>query len=84
VNTFLVTAFAEVEKTHSLHLLKETLQDFCKQLIAKVNSVGLTAFGGTCSTCPCLKNLKSICTEIGQLLLPTERQPSRPRIKKSP
>lgn len=84
VNAFLVTAFADVEKTQSLHLLKETLQDFCKQMISKVNSVGLTAFGGTCSTCPCLKTLKSICTEINQLLLPVQGKAPRSRIKKSP
>ncbi len=69
VEAFLLTTFAEVEKTKSLAVLKEALSLFCKHS-QKENSVGLTAFGGTCTSCGCLKKLKTITQEIGSILKP--------------
>jgi hypothetical protein len=70
VEAFLLTKFAEVEKTKSLLALKDELSWFCKHS-QKVSSVGLTAFGGTCTTSGCLKKLKAITQEISSILKPS-------------
>lgn len=82
VDDFLKTTFVEIEKSKSLVTLKEALTLFCKKLSSKVNTVGLTAFGGTCTSCGCLKKLKAINQEIGSLLKPNNpinlvRKPSK-------
>lgn len=74
VNQFLVTTFVEIEKTKSLLGLKDELTLFCKQLKSKINPIGLTAFGGTCTSCGCLKKLKAINVEIGYLIDPPGEQ----------
>jgi len=82
VNQFLVTHFAEIEKSQSLMALKETLSQFCKQLNLKVNSVGLTAFGGTCTTCGCLTKIKAITQEIASVIEPFNR-PRQGRVRRN-
>lgn len=73
INHFLLTTFAEIESSQSLPLLKDTLQRFCKQRSAKVNSVGVTAFGGVYTSCGCLKKLKALHQEINTLLNPKQK-----------
>lgn len=81
VNQFLMTSFAEVEQSQSLSLLSETLQCFCKQRSAKVNSVGVTAFGGVFASCGCLKKLKALYQEINKLVNPKRKKLVRSRKK---
>jgi len=75
VDHFLVTTFAELEQLKSLVMLKEALTTFCKQLSVKEKSIGLTAFGGTCTSCGCLNKLKAIYEEISYLMDPPGQQP---------
>lgn len=79
VKQFLLTTFTEVEKSKSLTELKQALVLLCKQLSAKPNTVGLTAFGGTCSSCGCLKKLRAISQEIASVLKPlnTPKMPAK-------
>jgi len=81
VKQFLLTTFAELEKSHSLSDLKEALSLFCRQLSSKPNTVGLTAFGGTCTSCGCLKKLKAISQEITSVLKPITSKPNLKRSK---
>ncbi|MGE3320163.1 MAG: hypothetical protein AB7I18_12795 [Candidatus Berkiella sp.] len=74
VELFLVTTFAELESSKSLLRLRDELSLFCRQLKAKINPIGLTAFGGTCTSCGCLKKLKVINEEISYLIEPPGEQ----------
>lgn len=83
VNQFLMTTFAEVEPSQSLAVLSEALQRFCKQRSAKVNSVGVTAFGGVFTSCGCLKKLKALHQEINKLVNPKRKKLTRKKLTKS-
>ncbi|MCS5712058.1 hypothetical protein [Candidatus Berkiella aquae] len=86
VKKFLTSTFAELEQVQSLSSLNNALTLFCKQLKTKVNSIGLTAFGGTNTACGCLKKLKAINEEITSLLNPKPKRAKgliKARLRKS-